>query len=270
MNIQQNGARMQDDTDAGMSKRQVPAGTRAIAILRFLARSPLPVGVNPIARQLDLVPSTCLHILRVLQDEGLVEFDSATKRYSIGIGILPLARAALQKNSFSALVQPRLSEFSASFGVTSIATQLAEPAQMVVVALSQSSMPFRLQVDLGSRFPLLISATGRCYAAFNAPSERALRQGFDKLTWDHPPTFEEWLAEVEQTRARGYAVDQGAYIAGVTVVAVPAFDAAGKMIRSLVAIGISERLQQDEVPRIARALIGIRDDIEAMQVSTGG
>lgn len=261
---------MQDDTDAGMSKRQVPAVTRAIAILRFLARSPLPIGVNPIARQLDLVPSTCLHILRVLQDEGLVEFDAATKRYAIGIGILPLARAALQKNSFSALVQPRLSEFSAAFGVTSIATQLAEPAQMVVVALSQSSAAFRLQVDLGSRFPLLISATGRCFAAFNAPGEKALRHGFDKLSWDHPPGFEEWLAEIEQTRARGYAVDQGAYIAGVTVVAVPAFDAGGRMIRSLVAIGITERLHQDEVSSIARALMDIRDDIEAMQISTEG
>ena len=113
------------------------------------------------ARELDLIPSTCLHILRVLQDEGLVEFDSRTKRYSMGIGILPLARAALQKNSFSTLVQPRLSQLSAQFDVTGIATQLAEPDQMVVVALAHSNMPFRLQVDMGSRFPTLISATGR-------------------------------------------------------------------------------------------------------------
>lgn len=261
---------MQDDTDAAMTKRQVPAVTRAVAILRFLGRSPQPVGVNPIARELGLVPSTCLHILRVLQDEGLVEFDSTTKRYAIGIGILPLARSALQKNSFSLLVQARLSDFSAQFGVTSIATQLAEPAQMVVIALSQSSMPFRLQVDLGSRFPLLISATGRCIAAFNGLGEKALRQGFDKLTWDHPPSFDTWLAEVEATRSRGYAVDQGSYIAGVTVVAVPVFDAGGKMIRSLVAIGISERLQPQAVDNIAKALIGIRDDIEAIQLSTGG
>ena len=62
------------------SKRAVPAVTRALAILRFLARSAEPVGVNPMARELELVPSTCLHILRVLQDEGLVDFESATKR----------------------------------------------------------------------------------------------------------------------------------------------------------------------------------------------
>ncbi|AVW89760.1 IclR family transcriptional regulator [Celeribacter baekdonensis] len=249
------------------TKRQVPAVTRAVAILRFLARASDPVGVNPMARELGLVPSTCMHILRVLQDEGLVEFDSHTKRYSIGIGILPLARAALQKNSFSVMIQPRLSDLSSRYGVTTIATQLAEPGQMVVIALSQSSLPFRLQVDLGSRFPPLISATGRLFAAFNNLGEDRLKSEFARLVWDHPPTYADWIAEIEMARTRGYAVDVGTYISGVTVVAVPMFDARGEMIRSLVAIGISERVSNDEIPKLARALIETRNDIEAMQIT---
>lgn len=252
-----------------VSKRQVPAVTRALAILRFLARSDEPVGVNPMARALGLVPSTCLHILRALQDEGMVEFDSRTKRYSIGIGVLPLARSALQKNAFSVMIQPRLSELSTTFGVTTIATQIAEPGQMVVVALSQSTLPFRLQVDLGSRFPLLISATGRLFAAFSGLEEARLRAEFDKLVWDHAPSFDDWLEEVGQARARGYAVDAGTYISGVTVVAVPIFDAGGKMVRSLVAIGISERLADGKVEKMARALMAMRDEIENLQITTG-
>lgn len=251
------------------NRRQVPAVTRAVAILRFLARSDDPVGVNPMARALDLVPSTCMHILRVLQDEGLVDFDSETKRYSIGIGILPLARSALQKNTFSTLVQPRLSELSAQFGVTTIATQLTELNQMVVIALAQSSMPFRLQVDLGSRFPALISATGRLCAAYNGQSEAQLRKEFDKLVWDQPPSFADWQGQIATARTQGYAVDQGSYISGVTVLAVPVFSSAGKMVRSLVAIGISERLQPEEIPVLARALMDVRDEIETMQITTG-
>ncbi|SHN16454.1 IclR family transcriptional regulator [Roseibium suaedae] len=251
------------------TKRDVPAVTRALAILRFLARSPEPVGVNPIARELDLVPSTCLHILRVLQDEGLVDFDSKTKRYSIGIGILPLARSALQRNTFSSLVQPRLSDLSKKFGVTSIATQLSEPGQMVVVALSQSSMPFRLQVDLGSRFPALISATGRLFAAHNPRDEETVRREFEKLVWDHPPSYDTWKEEVREARERGFAVDQGIYISGVTVVAVPVFDGTGRMVRSIVAIGISERLQNKEIPKLAKAMQAIRDHIQDTQIETG-
>lgn len=260
---------MTEKSTDSTNKRQVPAVTRAVAILRFLARADEPVGVNPIARELKLVPSTCLHILRVLQDEGLVEFDSNTKRYSIGIGILPLARSALQKNTFSVLVQPLLSNLSETYGVTSIATQLAEPSQMVVIALSQSSMPFRLQVDLGSRFPILISATGRLFAAFNVTDPNGLRKAFDKLVWDHPPSFETWLEEIEQTRARGYAIDRGTYISGVTVVAAPVFDPTGKVNRSLVAIGISERMDDKQVTALAKSLLQVRDQIIAMQIETG-
>lgn len=255
---------MSEEDATQMTKRQVPAVSRAVAILRFLSRSNDPVGVNPIARELGLVPSTCLHILRVLQDEGLVEFDSQTKRYSIGIGILPLARAALSKNTFSVMIQPLLSGLSEQFGITAIATQMSEPRQMVVVALSQSTLPFRLQVDLGSRFPLLISATGRLFAAFNADNPADLEREFKKLVWDHPPSFQEWQAEVELSRQRGYAVDQGTYISGVTVVAVPILNAKKEMIRSLVAIGITERLGAGETQNLAQALMDARDSIEKM------
>lgn len=260
---------MREEDTSQASKRQVPAVTRAIAILRFLARSNDPVGVNPIARELDLVPSTCLHILRVLQDEGLVEFDLRTKRYSIGVGILPLARSALQKNTFSVMIQPRLSELSARFSVTAIATQLSEPGQMVVVALSQSPLPFRLQVDLGSRFPLLISATGRLFAAFGGMGREALQREFSKLVWDHPPSFADWLNEIDEARARGFAVDHGTYISGVTVVAVPVFNTRKQMIRSLVAIGITERLEDGDILKLAGALTDARNEIENMQITAG-
>lgn len=260
---------MDDENKNAIVKRQVPAVTRAVAILRLLGRSRDPLGVNHIARELGIVPSTCLHILRVLQDEGFVEFEPVTKRYTIGIGILPLARFALQRNTFSTMVQPRLAEISSKFGVTSIATQLAEPSQMVVVALAQSDLPFRLQVDLGSRFPILISATGRLFAAFNGMNEEKLAVEFAKLVWDHPPTFEAWRTEIEQVRAQGYAIDHGTYISGVTVVAVPVFGTNGKMVRSLVALGITERVQDNGVQKLTKSLISLRDDIENLQIGAG-
>lgn len=242
-----------------MRRRQVPAVTRAISILRQLGKADAPVGVNQIARELELVPSTCLHILRVLVDEGLVSFDPSTKRYAIDVGILPIARNALQRNSFSNVVEPQLTTFSLEFNVTGIATQLSDPNYMVVVAISKAPLPFRLQVDLGSRFPALVSATGRCFAAFEEMPEAELRKGFRKVKWDQPPSFEQWLSEVEETRKRGYAIDHGAYIQGVTIVAVPFFGQSGRMTQSLVAIGISEKVEATGAATIAEGLVKIRD-----------
>lgn len=77
--------------------RPVPAITRGVAILRLLSRSREPLGVHAIARELGLVPSTCLHIVRALAAEGLLVMDVATKRYTLDAGVLALARNLLRR-----------------------------------------------------------------------------------------------------------------------------------------------------------------------------
>ena len=143
-----------------MIVRAVPAVTRAVAILRLLGRTKTPMGVKAISQALGLVPSTSLHILRVLVAEELVKVDAA-KQYSLGMGTLSLARTALDGSDFPTLVQPRIDALSRRYPVTAIGVELPNLEHMIVVALSQTQAPVRLHVDIGSRFPTLISATGR-------------------------------------------------------------------------------------------------------------
>ncbi|MEZ5855788.1 MAG: IclR family transcriptional regulator [Hyphomicrobiaceae bacterium] len=242
--------------------------TRAVAILRLLGRSPEPIGVNQVARELGLVPSTCLHILRVLVDEGLVAFDNETRRYTIDIGIIAIARDAIQRNTFASLIEPRLTELSRQFGGTAIATHLVDSDHMVVVALSRARQPFRLEVDLGSRFPALISATGRCHAAFNlvALPSAQLKARFARLKWDHAPDYADWRRDVADARANGFAIDRGLYISGVTIIAVPFLDAAGHMTHSLVSIDISERIDAIGREAIIAAMLEIRDEVAELMI----
>ena len=85
---------------------KAPAISRAAAVLRLLGKSDTPIGVHTIARELGLVPSTCLHVLRALVAEQLAAFDPDTKRYSLDAGVLTLARQWLRRNRFSDLAQP--------------------------------------------------------------------------------------------------------------------------------------------------------------------
>src|SRR5689334_13919895 len=99
--------------------RAVPAVSRAVAILRLLGRGTQPVGVKAIAAELGIVTSTCLHILRVLVAEELVRVDDA-KRYSLGAGMVALARSVIETNSFPAAVQPVLDRLSKAWSVTAL------------------------------------------------------------------------------------------------------------------------------------------------------
>lgn len=235
--------------------RDVPAVSRAIAILRVLGRSDVPMGVQAIATTLGIVPSTCLHILRVLVAEHLVSVNAATKQYSLASGLVALARIALQKQTFAGMVQPSLDAMSKAFGVTAIGVEALGLDHMVVVALSRSDAAMRIHVDVGSRFPLFISATGRCVAAFGALPWREIEKRFRTLRWDDPPTLAEWQRQIEETRQHGYAVDDGQYIAGIAIVAAPIFMPSGA-VSAIVAVGLSEQLRRVGVetvgPELAR------------------
>jgi DNA-binding IclR family transcriptional regulator len=241
--------------------RQVPAVTRAAAILRLLSRSEGPLGVQPIARALGLVPSTALHILRALAAEEFVAFDPATKRYSLASGTVALARGMLRHDAFSNIVQPVLDGLATRHGATAIGAEAASLDHIVVVAISRPGQALRLQVDVGSRYPALISATGRCVAAFGGHPWPAIEKRFAALRWQNPPSFEQWRADIATTARAGYAVDEGRYIAGVTVIAAPVMPRA-RVTHALVTVGVSEQLR-----RIGLAAIGEELRAEAAALS---
>lgn len=234
--------------------RPVPAVSRAIAILRLLGKTKEPMNVKGIAQALDLVPSTCLHILRVLVAEKLLSFDSASKRYRLGTGMLVLARSVMETNSFAQVVQPTLDQISDQWGVTAIGVEVVDIRQMVVTALSRSSLPFRLHVDVGSRFPGLISATGRLVAAFGAASQEELEKNFSSLRWQKPISMTAWRKEVETARRNGYSMDNGRYIAGITLIAVPVLDGNQHITHTLVAASIMNQLSAAKVKTLIQEL----------------
>lgn len=209
------------------------------------------MGVNAIARSLGLVPSSCLHLLRALLEEGLVQIDPVTKQYSLGLGLLALARDMLGHNQFARLVQPELERIAHRYGVTTTAVELDSRERMVVVAMAQAATPLAIQVSLGSRFPAYISATGRCVAAHSQLDEAELKKRFHQLQWQSPPRFDDWLEEVQACRKSHVAVDVGNYITGFTVVAAPVEGRNG-VTQAVSAVGVSEQITGRALAQLKR------------------
>ncbi len=242
---------------------KAPAISRAAAILRLLGKSDAPMGVNAIARELGLVPSTCLYVLRALAEEELVAFDTDTKRYRLEAGVLTLARGWLKRDRFADLAQPGLDRIARDFGVTCLGVQIVGLDHIIVVAKAEGGTNFQLSAQIGSRFPALISATGRCIVAFGNYSPAQIEARFKTLRWDEAPAYEEWLAQVAQAQERGYGVDDGNYIAGLTVVAAPVAQANTRPSHALVSVGISSAVKRLGLDAVGEALTA-----SAMAVAT--
>ena len=253
---------------ATVKESKAPAISRAAAVLRLLGKSDTPLGLQTIARELGLVPSTCLYVLRALVVEELVAFDADTKRYTLEAGVLTLARQWLRRNQFPDPAQPVLDRIAQDFGVTMLGVQIVGLDHIIAVAVSRSGAAIQLSTQVGSRFPALISATGRCIAAFGDYPESELEARFRTLRWDEPPTFETWMRQVADTRAQGFGVDESSYISGVTVVAAPVWKGGGNPSHALVAIGISSALKRNGVMDLGEALVARARDLSGSL--TGG
>lgn len=238
----------------GSRVRPVPAVTRSIAILRLLGRMQQPMGVKAIADALGLVPSTCLHILRVLVSEELVNADPQTKRYSLGSGMISLARSVLQGGGFTQLIQPHLDELAARYGVSAMGVEITTKQSVLVLAIAHSEQPFRLHTDVGSQFTAWVSATGRLMAAHSGETWPQLRRRFNQISWDQGPTYEEWKKQVDLARERGWCVDRDNFMSGVTVLAVPVFASVGRLTHTLVVAGLSNQMDVTVVQALAAQL----------------
>lgn len=225
-----------------------------LAILRHLNRTGGRQGVNRIARDLRLNPSTCFNLLRTLVHEGLVDFDPLQKTYSPALGLVELARGALEHASFARFMRPHLEAITARHAVTSTLWQRSGADRVVLVDHCEAESAMRLHMQLGQRLPIYVAALGRCMAARSRLGKSALRDAFRALRWESPPSFEAYWKSVVTARDRGWATDEGNFVQGVTTVSAVVCDADGLPVMALSAAGFGARLNRDRVEALGADL----------------
>lgn len=224
-----------------------------ISILRLLASQRNPLGVNAIARQLNLSPSSCFNILKTLASEDFVEFNPHTKTYSPGSGIVALARRSLDPNAAFELIRGKAEPFADEWKLT-VGLWRVGRQRIVLTGYAVSSTTTRIHLTIGQRLPRLIGGAGRCVAAWeNLPREQ-LEAEFNKLQWQEPLSFETYLQEVERARIHGWAMDHGYLITGATSMATGIKDADGDLCYCLTATMFTGQHDPDKFPVLAREM----------------
>ena len=111
----------------------VGALSSGISVLRYLSATPAQVGVTRIAKDLGLNASTCFNILRTLVHERLVHFDNDTKTYSLALGLVELAKGAVEQSSYVRMIHPDLEVIANTHDVTVTLWQRTTGDRVVLV-----------------------------------------------------------------------------------------------------------------------------------------
>jgi len=242
-------------------EKPVGALVSGLAVLRYLASSTAPVGVTRIARDLGLHSSTCFNLLKTLAHEGLINFDEPTKTYSIGLGLVELAKGALEQTSYVRMIHPYLQEIAAGHRVTATLWHRTRGDRVVLLDRADHEAAIRVHMSIGQRLPMYIAALGRCMAAHSGLDAKALRRHFENLRWENGPSFDDYLAEVEQVRKCGYAVDNGSYVKGVTTVSAAVLDEKDLPVMAISAVGFSGQLDKAAIKALGEHLRKTADTI---------
>ena len=203
---------------------------RAIAVLFAFDGEDAAMSLTDVADRVGLPVSTTHRIVGALVKGRLLD-RGADGNYVIGPGIVDLAARALPELDHSAAA-PHLHQLAAEIGITA---SLGMEVKGEAVTVYSAHPPIRWcnQQIPEPRTALDTSAMGQAIVAFHAGGRRpALRRG----------------AASSDVRRRGYSMATTA--SGVTAVAVPVFDGAGRVCASIGVQARSARLNRELIGRV--------------------
>lgn len=218
---------MSDNAD---SRPQVPAADQTLRMLAFLARQPGPVAARTIAEQLGIPRSTVYHLLGALEQHGFVVHLPGDRRWGLGAAAFELAGGYARQQPLARLGRVRVAALADAAGESA---HLAVMTGRDVLYIVEERAPRRpaLVTDVGVRLPAHLTATGRAMlAALPREQVRALypdASAFADRTGRGPQRPAELRAVLRETRARGYATEDGEVTLGLRSVGVAVRDHAG-------------------------------------------
>ncbi|PQM26985.1 hypothetical protein CVO77_18640 [Sphingopyxis lindanitolerans] len=242
-------------------KQLVGSIVHAIAVLRYFSEADEPLGVTAIAKALGISPSSCYNIVRTLVSEGLLEFDSLRKTYSIGLGTVELASRALNRNDIFPFVRQRLERIANEHELTAILWRVSHGRRLVVVGVVECNADMQIAVKVGYRVPLLSGGVGRCIAAFSAMPEAEMRVEFDRVRNQNEVEFDDYVQELQTVREKGWAIDRGTFKNGAISVATPIFDDRGAISLCISGVMLAANQSDAALDRIGANLRDLADSV---------
>lgn len=199
---------------------------KAVQILIHIAEHPEGLTGRAIAEALGMPVATTHHLLETLVDEGMLAKDSH-RAYSLGSRIGALADAFQRRTAPPEFLMAPLRRLGDETGETAYLSGW-QGDEAVVLATVEGRHAVRVtSLHTGYTGHNNARASGKTLLAFARPGvvERYLeRHELDALTPNTITDPAALRAELERTRARGYALDEEEFTAGVSCVAAPVLD----------------------------------------------
>lgn len=218
----------------GISERDIMGGlAKGLSVIETFTADRPRQSIAEVSAACGLDRATARRCLLTLAHHGYAEYDG--KFFTLTPRVLRLGTACLATMPLPQIVQPLLDDLSDRIGQSS-SVSILDGREIVYVARAAQRKVMAIGLMPGSRLPTYCTSVGRVLLAALPEAEARSILGPGPLPARTPMTLtdpEAILAELARIRALGHAVIDQEVETGLRSIAVPIFNARGRVIAAL-------------------------------------
>jgi len=249
----------EEKTQGGVQSLEI-----GLTVLDALMHKNTPMMLKELAETLSMHPAKVHRYVVSLIRKGYAK-QLSDGRYSLGERVHYLALSMMKRNDLLQSIQPFIIEIQQHLNCSIHISKWLDESPVVVQCL-ESSHPINIMTHVGSRMPLLDSATGRLYACYRP--EKIIRPLLNKewAAQKKPQTnlknWDDFLDLKSKILAQGYAIVSGEMLQGINAISIAIFNLNQELELVLTCIGMQEQLPQDQLDQIAAYLQSMQHKIQ--------
>jgi IclR family transcriptional regulator, KDG regulon repressor len=239
------------------SPYQIQVLDRALALLEALSHQGPDLTLAQISSLLKLHKSTAHRLIMVLERHRLIEKNSNTGKYRLGLKLFELGTKAVSQLDLRERAHPFLERAVLHTGETGHLC-VYDDGEVVYLDKIEPDRSVRLTSSVGRRNPAYCTAVGKAIMAFlpEAQVETSVQKhGLPQLTRKTITNMLDLRADLARVRKLGYAIDDEEHEEGVLCVGAPVWSVGPYPIAAISVSGPIFRLSHEKVPAVAESMI---------------
>jgi DNA-binding IclR family transcriptional regulator len=206
------------------------------------------LGVTELSKKLKLHKNNVFRILATLQSRNYIEQNKSNDNYKLGIKCLELGQTFIHQRGLLKQAKVVLKELAESTGETSYLSFL-RGNEVVYLDAVEGTSTVRVVSRVGLHMPLHATAAGKALVAFESDEELARRFSGElrRFTSNTKTSSADLIAELQEVRKQGYAVDLEEFEEGLRCLAAPIRDYTRKVIGAISVSGPAHRISEERI-----------------------
>ena len=216
---------------------------RVMSVLERLATSEKGRGVNELARELRLPPSSVHRILRALTALDYVHQDEPLRTYALTPRLFQLGMAMGGRIDLRVLARPELEMLSVATR-EDVGLTILDERDILCIDHIQGRYASKSEPIVGVRMPAFCTSAGRCLLSSRPDGKEIIRGSVRTAFTGRTLTdLKSLTSQLNLARRNGYAVAVEEWHKRVSSVSAPIMSGSGEALAALSVFGKSERIR---------------------------